>query len=129
MRRAQCSCGQLRVTCEGEPVRVSMCHCHACQRRTGSVFGVQTRWPSASVAIEGTSTEYVRTAESGNRVHLHFCPTCGSTVYFTIEAYPGVTAVAMGAFADNTLPPPTVSVYEEFKHAWVRAPEGAEILR
>jgi hypothetical protein len=103
-----------------------MCHCHACQRRTGSVFGVQTRWPTERVAITGNSTEYVRTAESGNHVHLHFCPTCGNTVYFTIDAYPGVTAVALGAFADNTFPPPSFSVYEDFMHAWVRPPEGAE---
>ncbi|MFN2470768.1 MAG: aldehyde-activating protein, partial [Gaiellaceae bacterium] len=36
-RHAACSCGQLRLTVEGEPVRVSICHCLACQRRTGSV--------------------------------------------------------------------------------------------
>ena len=43
-RHAACSCGQLRLTVEGEPVRVSICHCLACQRRTGSVFGVQARF-------------------------------------------------------------------------------------
>src|SRR6185295_9046576 len=31
-RRATCSCGQLRVTCTGEPVRLSMCHCLECQK-------------------------------------------------------------------------------------------------
>jgi hypothetical protein len=40
-RTAQCSCGQLRVQMRGEPVRVSMCHCLACQRRTGSTYGAQ----------------------------------------------------------------------------------------
>jgi hypothetical protein len=38
-RTAACNCGQLCITCEGEPVRVSMCHCLECQRRTGAVFG------------------------------------------------------------------------------------------
>ena len=32
-RTATCRCGQLQVTCEGEPVRVSVCHCLDCQRR------------------------------------------------------------------------------------------------
>ena len=26
-RRATCSCGQLNLTIEGEPARISMCHC------------------------------------------------------------------------------------------------------
>ena len=42
-RDASCSCGQLHLTCEGEPVRISVCHCLACQQRTGSAFGVQAR--------------------------------------------------------------------------------------
>lgn len=32
-RRAACCCGQLSVTCEGEPLRISMCHCLACPPR------------------------------------------------------------------------------------------------
>ena len=37
-RRAACSCGQLHLTIEGEPSRISMCHCLECQRRTGAVI-------------------------------------------------------------------------------------------
>src|SRR5262245_27127717 len=35
-RRAACSCGQLHLAIEGEPSRISMCHCLECQRRTGA---------------------------------------------------------------------------------------------
>ncbi len=55
-RHAACACGRLRVSCEGDPVRVSVCHCLECQRRTGSVFGVSARFPKDRVAVEGTST-------------------------------------------------------------------------
>ena len=65
-RLASCSCGQLSVACEGEPVRISMCHCLACQRRTGGTFGVQARFPRDKVAITGESTAYVRIGDSGN---------------------------------------------------------------
>ena len=37
-RRAACSCGQLHLAIEGEPSRISMCHCLECQRRTGAVI-------------------------------------------------------------------------------------------
>jgi hypothetical protein len=42
-RHAACSCGQLQLTIEGEPLRISMCHCLACQRRTGAVISNQAR--------------------------------------------------------------------------------------
>ncbi len=119
MRRASCSCGQLHLVCEGEPVRVSMCHCLECQRRTGSVFGVQARFPRAAVtAIEGRSTQFTRVGDSGNPVTFHFCPVCGSTVYYEISDLPGFIAVAVGAFADPSFPAPKISVYEERRHSW-----------
>lgn len=125
-RRAQCSCGQLAITCEGEPVRISICHCLACQRRTGSAFGAQARFPRARVAIEGRAKTYVRIADSGAALTHSFCPDCGATVYYIQTALPDIVAVPLGAFADPAFPPPRFSVYERRRHAWVSVPEGAE---
>jgi hypothetical protein len=117
-RKASCSCGKLSLTCEGEPVRISMCHCNACQKRTGSVFGTQARFPHEQVTIKGQSTKYTRIGDSGKPITFHFCSDCGSTVYWEIANAPGVIAVAVGTFADPTFPPPRHSVYEERQHAW-----------
>ena len=118
-RTATCRCGQLQAECTGEPVRISVCHCLACQRRTGSAFAVQARWPDAQVRISGERKEWERVADSGSRARYLFCPDCGSTVAYTNESFPGVTAVPVGAFADPDFPPPRFSVYEDRKHAWV----------
>lgn len=123
---ASCSCGQLHLTAEGDPIRISMCHCLACQRRTGSVFGAQARFPRDKVTIAGRSTQYVRVGDSGGRITFHFCPDCGSTVHYHIDAMPDMIAVPVGAFADPTFPAPKVSVYEARRHAWVSVPEDAE---
>jgi hypothetical protein len=121
-RRASCCCGQLRVSTEGEPVRISMCHCLSCQQRTGSAFGVQARFARERVTIEGRSTEYVRTGDSGGRATFHFCPACGSTVYWELDGLPGFVGVAVGAFADPGFPPPKVSIYEARRHPWAAMP-------
>lgn len=120
-RTATCACGQLTVTCAGEPVRHSLCHCLDCQRRTGSVFGVQVRFPDDKVVIKGTSKVFTRTGDSGGTITYRFCPDCGSTMTWTIDTWPGVTAVPVGAFADPDFPPPTVSVYNNRRHHWVPA--------
>lgn len=117
-RVAACSCGQLKVTCEGEPVRVSVCHCHACQRRTGSAFGAQARFPRAQVKVEGSSTVFSRTGDSGTTADFHFCPTCGAAVYWDMRALPDFIAVTYGAFAGEPMPAPKISVYEERAHPW-----------
>jgi hypothetical protein len=121
-RTAACSCGQLRLTATGEPVRISMCHCLACQRRTGSAFGIQARFPAGRVHVEGRSTEYVRVSDHGEERRFSFCPECGATVYYRLPAAPDLVAVPVGAFADPGFPPPRISVYESRRHPWVAVP-------
>src|SRR6476619_1454950 len=100
-REASCSCGQLSLRAEGDPVRISICHCLACQRRTGSAFGVQARFPDDRIEITGRSSEYVRLSdESGEERTFRFCPECGATVYYTTGHAPALIAVPVGAFAD-----------------------------
>jgi len=125
-RQAACSCGQLTVDVEGEPVRVSVCHCLACQRRTGSVFGTQSRWLEENVRIEGRHTDYTRISDEGEPRTYSFCPECGSTVFFRLEPEGGVIAIPVGAFADPDFPPPVRSIWEERMHSWVVMPDGVE---
>lgn len=110
----------------GKPVRVSLCHCLACQRRTGSVFGAQARFRDGDVTISGQSRQYVRTADSGSKLTFNFCPVCGATVHYTNDALPGFTGIPVGAFADAGFRAPAFSVYEGSMHSWVHVPDGAE---
>ena len=106
-RRAACSCGQLNLAIEGEPSRIAMCHCLECQRRTGAVISNQARLRCEQVTIAGKATAWMRTAESGNAMTFHFCPTCGSTVYWENEGIPGYVTFAIGNFAGPNFPAPT----------------------
>lgn len=126
-REASCSCGSLRISCSGEPTRVSVCHCLACQKRTGSAFGAQARYGRDQVRVEaGSAATHVRTADSGNRVTFHFCRECGATLFWELEAMPGAVAVALGAFDDPTFLAPRISIYEARMHGWLKI-EGAEV--
>lgn len=98
---------------------MSVCHCLNCQKRSGSAFAAQARWPDDQVEITGRFNTWTHQGENGARAHFRFCPDCGSTVAYVAEAMPGLTAIAIGAFADPQFPPPQYSVYEGRKHAWV----------
>lgn len=123
-RTASCSCGQLRIAVHGEPRGVGVCHCLACQRRTGSVFAALAAF-AAPYEVSGTATEYVRVGDQGARFTFRFCPVCGTTLFHTEEGREqSSVSVAVGAFADPDFPAPRVSVYECRRHAWVVLPPG-----
>ncbi len=122
---AACSCGQLQLTADGEPVRISLCYCLACQRRTGSTFGYQARFPAEKVHVTGRFTEYVRSADDGSETWIfRFCPECGSTAFYSAAGEPEQIGVPIGAFADPSFPPPTVAVFESRRHSWLPMPDS-----
>jgi hypothetical protein len=108
------------VTTSGEPVRVSVCHCLDCKKRSGSAFAVQARWLAEKVTIEGRSKSWSKLADSGNRINFHFCPDCGSDVHYEIEGkFAALVAIPVGAFDDPYFASPTFSVWEKRRHDWV----------
>ena len=128
-RKASCNCEKLSLTYEGpDSERISLCQCNECQKRTGSVFSVQARLPIEHVTIEGQSTTWTFPSDSGKPATFrscdsegatyHFCPECGSTVYWEIAAAPEVIGVAIGAMTDPTFPPPMISGFEAYRHPW-----------
>lgn len=125
-RTAECHCGQLKVITSGEPERVYVCHCRACQRRTGTAFHIGTFWQKGQVRIEGDFKTYERDTEAGTKIRFHFCPQCGSNVFWDADRRPADYGIAAGCFADPKFPPPTSAVYEEAMHPWVDLPTVTE---
>lgn len=123
---ARCSCGNLSAEVEGDPIRVSVCHCLACQRRTGSVFGAQARFDRSKVQIKGNGKEFVRVGDEGTKATFTFCPECGTTVYYVTAGHEEFIAIPVGAFAEPAFPGPSVSVYEERMHSWISMPKDME---
>jgi hypothetical protein len=123
-RTASCFCGQLTIEVHGAPRGIGVCHCLACQRRTGSVFAALAGF-AAPYTVTGRATELVRTGDHGAQFRFRFCPVCGSTVFHTEEGYADrFVSVAVGAFADPSFPPPQDSVYDCRRHTWVELPAG-----
>jgi len=126
-RTAMCCCGGFRLRVKGEPNRVVTCHCLQCQRRTGSVFGDNAIFPRTSIlAIEGESREFTRIGERGGGITFHFCPKCGSSLYWDLRSEPDLVGVAVGAFADPGFTKPSRSVFGVTRHHWIPQIEGAE---
>lgn len=117
-RVATCRCGQARLACEGEPVRLSVCHCRDCQHRSGSAFAAQARFATAHIRFTGDMITY-RRENDGRHSDWHFCPHCGSTLYFTTDSEAGLVGVPIGNFDQpRSLGAPLFSGFEEYKLDW-----------
>ncbi|MEO0033107.1 MAG: hypothetical protein RIS94_2865 [Pseudomonadota bacterium] len=120
--RATCQCGQLTAEIPGPSDQIVACHCHACQRRSGSPFGLVAYYPAADVSITGEAREYTRATDSGSTFTNAFCPTCGTTVFCRAGIKPAVIGIPVGTLADPAYPAPVRSVWEQAKHSWVAIP-------
>ena len=122
-RTAQCSCGELHITLEGDPAITLACNCTNCQRRTGSAFGVVAYYGSDRVVAQSdTGQLFVGHSDSNRTLERRFCPNCGSTVHWEAELFPGMVGVAVGCFTDPDFPVPTMAAWHKSKLGWVDFP-------
>jgi len=106
-----------------------MCHCVDCQRRTGSLFGTVAFFERGAVSIlQGASRTFTRDSAAGKPVTFHFCPECGSTVFWKPERMPQLIGVAVGSFAEPSFPQPEQSVWTKNKHPWLDLPIGMRVF-
>ena len=108
-RIARCSCGSLRAEVSGDPIHVIACHCDDCQRRTGSVFGAGAYYKKEQVQINGPHKVFVRAAPEKRTVSNHFCPQCGTSLFWEGDIVPGIVGIPAGGFVDTDFPPPNIS--------------------
>ena len=127
-RKAECACGELKVTVLGDPEVVAICNCTQCQKRTGVPYSVSAYFnKSQIISILGEHKTFSRTAQTGRWIELHFCTNCGSTVFWYAEQGPNWIGVAAGSFADPDFPEPTWAVFTPSRYKWVTFPDGINL--
>ena len=125
MRIAMCTCEQLQIRLDGELLGVGVCHCLACQRRTGSAFATLASF-AAPFEIIGSASRFTRTGDRGTSFTFCFCPYCGTNLFHQEEGEVDSIAVAVGGFADPIFPQPEVATYDVRRHPWVTLSSNIE---
>lgn len=144
-RVAECACGRFKVRVTGNPTRVMACHCDFCLKRSGGAYPIAA-WFDRDQLLEVTGKSSVYNGleldgvggAGGQGTSYHFCPTCGSTVYWTFDTIPDsfpeeyaetlarVFAVAVGNFVDPDFPPPEAHFFPELRPKWLTTHPDAE---
>ena len=112
-----CLCGSIRFRLTGEPVMSRICWCRDCQH-ISSNGTVNAIFPSASIEIEGSPSEYISVADSGNHVRRRFCPKCGSHLFADNTGRPALTVVRLGTLDDPSSINPTANIWAASAPTW-----------
>jgi len=102
-----CLCGAVRITAEGAPDRVGLCHCLDCRKHHGAVFFAAPIFPEASVEIRGETRDW-----DGR----HFCPRCGGSVFSVSD---GEVEVHLGALDAPNVFEPTYELWTARRETWL----------
>ena len=118
-----CLCGKVRFKASGTPLRTFACHCTFCQRLTGSSFFAESLFERDAVEFnEGALSQFHHRSDgSGQMVHVHFCPICGTTVGLTFERWPDMRAISRGCYDDP-------NAVEITSHIWTRSAQTGVAL-
>ena len=127
-KTAACACGALGVTVAEPPANVHICSCLECQRRSGSAFTYTAFFPEAAVSVVGEYRSWKRTSDAGRFHESNFCPTCGTSVFYRLEALPGVIGIPAGNFADPTFAKPAKHYWTLRRPDWLATPADAVII-
>lgn len=121
-----CLCGQVRYRASAEPMFVGVCHCATCQKESGSAFNIVVALPRPALSIEGDVQTYSRKGDSGQEVHSHFCPNCGSTLLSEPALMPGAAMLRAGTLDDRSWLKPTMEIYCDSSQPWVSLGGGLQ---
>lgn len=122
----RCHCGFIAYEAEIDPERVLICHCTDCQTLSGSAFRTVVLTEESNFRLlSGTPSNYVKTAESGNKRLQTFCPRCGTPIYATsVGDGPKTLGIRTGSIRQRAMLPPKAQFWVRSAQHWVAQPDS-----
>lgn len=122
MITGQCRCGSCRYEIDVEELpSVYACHCHICQRVSGSAFSVQALVAEDKLSVTGPIVLREIVTEDRTSVQ-RFCGECFARVYNTNTRRPGIAVVRAGTLDRSEELHCKAHIFVAYKQAWVELP-------
>jgi hypothetical protein len=124
-----CQCGAVRFEISAEPLTAYVCHCITCQKQSGSAFGMAIVVPTDAIAVlEGGTSTFIKTADSGRESDCVFCPKCGNRLFHHIKADAAMSMVKTGLLDDASDIIPVAHLWTSRALNWVTIPNDVLIF-
>lgn len=113
-----CLCGAVRYESAAEPLITRVCWCRLCQYLGAGSGTVNVCFKTESFTVNGTVSDYVSIADSGNVLHRRFCPSCGTPMFSAAESRPHLMFVRAGTLDDAEIARPAMTIWTATAPSW-----------
>jgi hypothetical protein len=112
-----CHCGAIRYQADGEARTHALCHCTDCRRHAGAPMVGWTMYALDAVEVlQGTPKVYA-SSEHGRR---HFCPDCGTGLFYTNAVIlPGIIDIQSATYDNPEAVPPRAHIQVAERISWM----------
>ena len=113
-----CNCGAVRYQVTRSFLTVYICHCHLCQKRTGSAFSMSIVIPADGLQIvAGELLRTERLLPSGAKNVSWLCPACYSRIY-TQRGDTQTISLRAGTLDDTSKIRPVAQFWTSSAQSW-----------
>jgi hypothetical protein len=112
-----CHCGAVRYEAEGEALTHALCHCSDCRRSAGAPMVAWTMYRLDAVKVTKGAVKVYASSEHGRR---HFCPDCGTGLFYTnVEMLPGIIDIQSATYDDPNAVPVRAHIQVAERIGWM----------
>ena len=113
-----CNCGEVRYLVTKPPLASYICHCHLCQKRTGSAFSMTVVIPAGGFElVAGNPTRTERLVAGGAKSVSQVCASCYSRINTQREGAPTLN-VRAGTLDDTSWLRPIAQIWTSSAQPW-----------
>jgi hypothetical protein len=113
-----CNCGEIRYRITRQPLTAYICHCHLCQKRTGSAFSMSIVIPDDGLElIAGNPIQKERPIPGGGCNVSRLCPSCYSRISTQREGRPTIN-VRAGTLDETGWIKPVAQLWTSSAQPW-----------
>ena len=123
MLRGGCACGTVRYRLSAEPYDTGWCHCHVCQRVSGTGGMVFTTVALTGLTIE-RGADRLGKFQSTRFGERSFCGDCGSPITMHVRHQPDEIDITVGSLDDPGAVRPGFHLYVGEAPEWMPLDDG-----
>ena len=114
-----CRCGACRYIIDLPALpAVYACHCHVCQRWSGTAFSLQALVAEDALTVTGPVVTYEKVTDDRTSTQ-RICGECHSRLYNTNTRRPGIAVVRAGTLDRSEELVCRAHIFTNYKQAWV----------
>ncbi len=112
-----CHCGAIRYQAEGDAITHALCHCTDCRRHAGAPMVGWTMYRLDAVKVTKGQVKIYESSANGRR---HFCPDCGTGLFYVNAVMlPGIIDIQSATYDNPDAVPARVHIQVAERIGWM----------